>query len=59
MTEQRCDSKRCYKSEKAARTHLRQMKRRSVDIFRLNVYWCERHNGWHIGNQPIHGLRNL
>jgi len=44
-----CDRKRVFGSEKAAAAELKRMKREVIDPFRLNVYRCERHNGWHIG----------
>lgn len=51
--EHRCDRKQLFKREDRARQELRVMKRRVIDCFRLQVYFCERHNGWHIGNRPL------
>lgn len=57
MNGQRCDGKRKYGTEAAARAALRRMRRTCIDVFRLRVYHCTRHNGWHVGNLPLRGLR--
>jgi hypothetical protein len=45
--------KRTYWKKTAAQQVLRAMKTRVVDPFRLTVYWCPSHQGWHIGNQAF------
>lgn len=47
----RCDGKRLFRSERGVRQELRRMRRNTIDWFRLESYWCDRHNGWHIGNR--------
>lgn len=53
-----CDHKKLYKRKAAAERECRKMKRYVVDPFRLQVYRCDRHNGWHIGNAPLPKLFN-
>ena len=59
MIEHRCDGKRTYRAERAAQLAAKQMRRKVIDCFRLQHYWCDRHQGWHVGNKPIHGLVRL
>lgn len=53
MTEYACDRKQVFKREDAARRELRRIKRKVIDNFRLQAYFCERHNGWHLGNVQL------
>lgn len=48
-----CDRKATYARERSAEKKLREMKRKAIDPFRLAVYYCEKHHGWHIGNRPL------
>lgn len=48
-----CDKKRTFKSGEAAHAELKRLRRKVVDWSRLKAYHCTRHNGWHLGNQPI------
>jgi hypothetical protein len=45
--------KRTYRRQADAHRTLKAMRKRVPDPFRLTVYWCELHGGWHIGNTPL------
>ena len=51
--ETRCDAKRTYRREADAKAERRRMWKSVIDPFRVEVYWCGRHKGWHLGNRPL------
>lgn len=55
----RCNGKRVYKAESSAVMELKRMKRKVIDPFRLKHYWCEVHQGWHIGNVVSSHIQRL
>lgn len=42
-----------YPSEKLARRACRQLRKRAIDWFALNVYFCRQHQGWHVGTRRL------
>ena len=54
-----CDRKATYKAEHNAKTKLRKLRKNVIDPFGLQVYWCDRHNGWHIGTKRSPEMRRM
>lgn len=48
-----CDRKRTFRTCQAAERERRRIWRTRIDPFRLNVFRCEIHGGWHLGNRPL------
>ena len=48
-----CDRKFLFLDESDAARELRRLQRKAVHPWRLNAYFCYRHQGWHVGNKPL------
>lgn len=50
-----CEGKKIYPSKQAAEKGKFGLGRRGTPVNQYDAYYCDKHQGWHVGRKPYRG----